>query len=200
MPVRRPIFYGFVAAFVLITMPGCSSGNAEPETDAKTGETKIRVEIISGHETVPVDHGRPVTLIGPALGVTPEIFREAFSGVSPAPAGSAPDRERVHSNKDALLRVLGPHGITNEELDRVSDYYRYNPGRGEMWPTREAEIYAVVKDGVVERFEIADSGAGYSSVPSINVPDTDQVNATVKLSFGKEIESNGSITAVELVQ
>jgi len=62
-------------------------------------ETQVAVVFSSGYETVPVDHGRPVVLIAAALNVPPEIFRDAFSSVTPAPAGEAPDPGQVRLNK-----------------------------------------------------------------------------------------------------
>ena len=84
-------------------------------------EDKIQLVITGGHETDPRDRGRPVILIGNALGVTPEVFREAFSHVKPAPGGEQPDPAQVQRNKAALLKALGPYRVTNELLDRVSN-------------------------------------------------------------------------------
>jgi hypothetical protein len=61
-------------------------------------------------------------LIAAGLSVRPEVFREAFSGVTPA-RGRGPTREEARKNKAALLKVLAPQGVTNERLDEVSDYY-----------------------------------------------------------------------------
>ena len=57
------------------------------------GEATVTLTITGGHETDPRDRGRPVVLIGNALGVTPEIFRDAFSHVKPAAAGTQRNRE-----------------------------------------------------------------------------------------------------------
>jgi hypothetical protein len=70
-------------------------------------------------------------LIAAALGVKPEEFRQAFSGVTPA-KGRGPTAEEARRNKDALMRVLGPLGVTNDRLDEASDYYRYRPQAGEL--------------------------------------------------------------------
>src|SRR4051794_39650307 len=69
--------------------------------------------ITGGLETDPVDNGRPVVLVAAALGVPTEIFREAFSGVTPAGAGNDVSQERAEENKAALLKVLAPYGVTN---------------------------------------------------------------------------------------
>src|SRR5205823_915861 len=116
---------------------------------AGAGETRVAVRFTGGHETDPQDHGRPVALIAAALGVPAEVFRAAFRNVRPAPAGQEPEPGQVRQNKEALLRALGPYGVTNERLDTVSNYYRYNRSRGEMWPTAPATADATVRNGVV---------------------------------------------------
>ncbi|MCB9949831.1 MAG: hypothetical protein H6824_02485 [Planctomycetaceae bacterium] len=177
-----------------------SAQNSSPAAPELTADGKQRVAVVfsGGHETNPIDHGRPVALIGPALGVTPETFREAFSDVRPSPGGAPPSRERAMSNKETLMKVLAPHGITNEQLDTVSNYYRYNPSRGEMWPTRPAKAVAIVENGVVTNFEITDGGSGYSSPPVVRVPDVDNATFEVQLSFGKQLDKNGSVTAISV--
>lgn len=169
-----------------------SSCNSKP-TAGPDGITRVPATFSGGHDTEPVDMGRPVILIASALGVEPAVFREAFSRVNPAPAGTAPSGERVHENKAVLLAALGPLGITNERLDEVSDYYRYRPGGGRLWTNREAEAFALVKDGVVTGFEITDRGAGYSSPPSVSVAGYPNLRVAVQLAFGKDFETNGSI-------
>src|SRR3954469_16807182 len=98
---------------------------------AGAGETKVPVTFSGGHEYGPNDHGRPVTLIAAGLGVKPEVFREAFGGVTPSRNGP-PSGELARRNKAALMKVLGPHGVTNDRLDEVSNYYRFRPQRGEL--------------------------------------------------------------------
>src|SRR3954464_1418244 len=90
-------------------------------------ETKVPVTFSGGHETDPRDHGRPVVLIAAALGLMPDVFRDAFSRVRPARDGRDPEPAQVRQNKAVLLDALEKYGITNEQLDRVSDYYRYPP-------------------------------------------------------------------------
>src|SRR5690242_9418425 len=86
------------------------------QTVSAVPDGEIHVLISGGHETNPVDHGRPVILIASMLGVPQEVFREAFSGVSPAGAGQEPNPIQVRLNKSALLDVLGPYGVTNDQL------------------------------------------------------------------------------------
>src|SRR5436190_24186746 len=65
-------------------------------------ETMVPVTFTGGHEyDRKTDHGWPVTLIAAALGVAPEVFREAFSGVTPSRSGP-PSREEAQRNKQAL--------------------------------------------------------------------------------------------------
>ncbi len=63
------------------------------------------VQISGGHDIGKNDFGRPVALIAAALGVKPDVFREAFSGVTPA-RGRGPTGDEARKNK-AALRSLG---------------------------------------------------------------------------------------------
>ena len=160
--------------------------------------TRVPVVVSGGHETDPRDHGRPVVLIAGALGVSPEVFREAFSHVKPAPAGTEPDPAQVRQNKSALMSALGKYGITNERLDTVSNYYRYNGRRGEMWPTRPAAAMALVANGAVTGFEISNPGSGYSSPPQISVPGAVTSPARAELTFGPKFETNGAVKQIKV--
>jgi len=120
--------------------------------------------------------------------------------VKPAPAGTIPGHQRVQENKAKLMRVLGPKGITNDRLDEVSDYYRYNRRFEKLWRTRPASIYAVVDEGDVIGFKIIDGGAGYTTSPSVSIPGVNTFNATVNLSFGTDLSTNGAVTAVSINQ
>ncbi|MGB0580486.1 MAG: hypothetical protein ACPGVU_12345, partial [Limisphaerales bacterium] len=117
-----------------------------PKIEAPPGTETASVTLEGGYATDPRDNGRPVALIGPALGVTPEIFRDAFSGVTPARDGR-PGPDHARANKRVLMDALGKHGITNERLDEVSNFYRYQPQDGGLWKHEPAEILAVMKDG-----------------------------------------------------
>ncbi len=162
------------------------------------GVTRVKVEFSGGHETDGVDKGRPVVLIANALGVKPEVFRDAFSHVHPAPAGTEPDPEQVRKNKSALMDALGKYGITNDQLDKVSNYYRYQRNKGEMWPTKPAVAYALVKDGKVTGYEVESGGAGYSSPPTLTIPGIKNTKAKVELSFGKDLDHNGAVSSIVL--
>jgi hypothetical protein len=171
---------------------------SEGQAPLPPGVTRTPVVFSGGYETDPRDRGRPVVLIAAALGVAPEVFREAFSHVNPARGGNAPQPDQVHANKNALLSALGKYGITNERLDIVSDYYRYPPGRGNRWRTTPAVANALVKDGVVIGYEIISGGSGYTTPPMISVPGIAGAKGSAKLAFGKRMESNGSISSIAL--
>lgn len=160
--------------------------------------TRVPVVFSGGHDTLTEDRGRPVILIAAALGVKPEVFREAFSGVRPAGPGRGPTGEEARRNKAVLMEALGKHGITNERLDEVSDFYRYPPGRGGMWAHQAAEVNALIKDGKVIGYEVVKGGAGYTSVPMVTVPGHPEAAATVELAYGKDMEKNGGVSAVRV--
>ena len=171
---------------------------AMPQTALLAGETQGPVILSGGHETDPRDHGRPVVLVAAGLGVSPEVFREAFKGVTPA-RGGPPTREQAERNKEALLRVLAPHGVTNERLDEVSNYYRYRPQRGELWRTKPAKAYAVVEDGEIKKIVVTNPGSGYSSPPKASIKEIPSARLVVKLAFDTDLKKNGSIRSIEVV-
>ncbi|MEI8283231.1 MAG: hypothetical protein WCG75_12560, partial [Armatimonadota bacterium] len=77
----------------LITL-GLVLAVASPAMPQLSAVQKPLVRVEGGHGTAEVDHGRPVILVAGGLGVPPQIFREAFSHVKPAPAGQEPDPEQ----------------------------------------------------------------------------------------------------------
>ena len=160
-------------------------------------ETKVPVTFSGGHVTDPKDHGRPVVLVAAGLGVKPEVFRKAFSGVTPA-RGRGPTGEEARRNKEALMKVLGPYKVTNERLDEVSNYYRYRPQEGEMWPTKPAKAYAVVEDGKIKKVVVTEPGAGYSSSPKATVKGLEKVQLETKVKFVTDLKKNGGIESIEV--
>ncbi|MGC4015004.1 MAG: hypothetical protein QM755_10900 [Luteolibacter sp.] len=188
---------GMRTGFLALTAACLFNGGvvcAEPAALPKD-VTRVPVVFSGGHGTESVDHGRPVVLIAAALGVKPEVFREAFSHVHPAGPGKGPTEEEARQNKKALMDALGKYGITNDRLDTVSNFYRYPPGPGGLWKTTPATANALVKEGKVIGFEITSGGAGYSTPPAITVPGM-KVEAAVSLSFRQELASNGSVKAI----
>ncbi|QEL20830.1 hypothetical protein [Limnoglobus roseus] len=150
-----------------------------------------------GHDIGKDDHGRPCVLIAAALGVKTEVFREAFSGVTPAKNGK-PSGEEARKNKDALMKVLKPHDVTNDRLDEVSNYYRFKPQDGELWKHKDAKAHAVVENGKVTKVVVTETGAGYSSPPKVTIKGFEKVELTVTLLFDKDLAKNGSIKSIEL--
>jgi hypothetical protein len=160
-------------------------------------ELKVPLTISGGHETDPKDHGRPVVLVAGALGVKPEVFREAFSGVTPA-RDRPPTGEEARRNKEALMKVLKPYGVTNDRLDEVSNYYRYQPQKGDLWPTTAAEGYAVVADGKIKQIVVTKPGAGYSSPPKVMVNGYEKVPLEAKVEYVKDLKKNGAVKSVDI--
>lgn len=159
---------------------------------------EIPVTFSGGHEIGRDDFGRPVVLIAAALGVKPEVFREAFSGVTPA-KGRGPSGEEARRNKEALMKVLKPHGISNDRLDEVSNYYRYRPQNGELWPTTPAKAYAVVEDGMIKKIVVTEGGSGYSSAPTVSVKGVKDVSVKVTLKYATDFKKNGAIGSIDVV-
>jgi hypothetical protein len=159
--------------------------------------TRTPVVFTGGHETDPQDHGRPVVLIAAALGVKPEVFRDAFSHVHPAGPGSGgPTDAEARANKKALMDALGKYGITNDRLDTVSNYYRYQRSHDEMWKHKDAAANALIKGGAIVGYEITNGGSGYSSAPAVSVPGHPEAAAQAEVTFGNNLETNGAVSAI----
>lgn len=188
---NRARLFALLAAAALLPAASALSGQAQ-------AESRVAVVFSGGHETDPQDRGRPVALIAAALGVPPPVFRDAFRAVRPAPAGTAPDRQRTQGNKAVLLAALGPYGVTNERLDAVSDHYRYQRSRGEHWPSTPATAYVLVKRGQVIGLVIVNGGSGYSSPPRVSVPGFPSISAAAQLSWSKDFDKNGAVSALTL--
>ena len=113
-------------------------------------------------------------------------------------AGTQPDPDQVRRNKEALMAALAPYGVTNERLDTVSNYYRYARSRGELWPTTPAVAYALVKGGVVTGYAVTSGGSGYSSPPTVSVPNIAGADGAAQLAFSQDFDTNGSVSAITL--
>jgi hypothetical protein len=162
-------------------------------TSGQTPGTRVPLVFSGGHETVGVDRGRPVILIASALKVPPEVFRQAFANVHPAPAGQEPEPGQVRQNKEVLMMALSPFGVTNERLDEVSNYYRYRRQSGELWRHTEAEGYAEIEGGTVARIVITRPGSGYSSPPTVTIAEMPGLSLSAHLAFTSNLAENGSI-------
>lgn len=152
-----------------------------------------------GYETDRQDNGRPVALIAAALGVSPEIFREAFSRVNPV-RGGEPSEARVRANKEVLLQALSQYGISNHRLDAVSNYYRYRPGGGSLWRHTPAVAQAIIQDGKVTGFTLTEAGSGYLKAPSVTVVGYEDVTVKAEIGFSEEMARNGRITKLTVVE
>jgi len=202
--VAKNIIYSrSILLFIMFSLVACSGARnsttnpvvtASPTAEVTDG---VQVMITGGHDTDPRDGGRPVVLIASALGVPSEVFREAFTHVHPAAAGWEPNPIQVRQNKSVLLSALGPYGVTNDFLDTVSNYYRFNSSAGETWPQIPATAKAIVTDGVVTGLVITNPGSGYTSPPIITLSGSDDT-ATATLSFTKDFNTNGSLASIIL--
>lgn len=166
-------------------------------TTAAAEETRVPVKFTGGHDISKKDFGRPIPLIAAALGVKPDVFRKAFSGVTPA-RGRGPSGDEARKNKEALLSVLGPHGVTNERLDEVSDYYRFRPQEDELWPVKAAKAEAIVEGGQIKRIVVTEPGHGYSTPPRATVKGFADAKLRVDLAFSKTFKKNGAVRAIAL--
>jgi hypothetical protein len=191
--------FGIAALIITVLGTVVASVTAQsPFSSNNLKATDVTVTITGGFETDSRDHGRPVVLIASMLGVTPDVFREAFSGITPAKNGG-PTREEAQANKKALLKVLAPYGITNEKLDEVSNYYRYKGSLGQTWPHTQATATAVVVDGKITAITIINAGAGYTSIPKVLIKQGNLTyQATATVSYTTDFKTNGSITSITL--
>ena len=200
-PMQPRFLIGSMALVVVAGLAGCSSagGRAVPTSATSTNEKAGSVDVVltGGFEVHDDDFGRPVPLYASMLGVQPAVFRQAFSGVHPDP-GHAPSAAEQEQNKVALLSVLAPHGVTNEELDQVANYYRFDSTRGETWPHRPAAATAVVSNGRIVGFTITDPGYGYSYPPRVSVPGFSAVNAVADIAFTRDFATNGHLNSITL--
>jgi hypothetical protein len=191
---RRTLAATTVAALtgaaLVVGVPGTT---AAPKRSAK-------VTVTGGHVTDSRDGGRPVVLVAAALGVPTEVFRKAFSGVTPAGAGEQPGAEQVQANKAALLAVLAPYGVTNERLDEVSNYYRYNGSAGELWRHSAATARAVVRNGRVVSVRVVKAGAGYSSTPRVTVAGHPRLKLRATVAYGRDLATNGRVSKLTIVR
>jgi hypothetical protein len=202
-------FSAAVAVVSIVAVSGCGNDPPAPrngqnnaivseqsgvDANAPAGTVIFR----GGYETNPVDRGRPVALIAAALGVETEVFRQAFSGVTPA-HGRGPSEAEAQVNKKVLLDALGKHGITNERLDEVSNYYRYQPQSGELWQHTPATATATVSDGKVVSVKITHPGAGYMTPPTVVVTGHPDVKIEPAIEFTQDLKTNGRLASLTVV-
>lgn len=189
----RPQFLPLFLA--LLSLPTLT--NSEQPTSPPT---RVPVVFSGGYTTDPRDGGRPVLLIASALHVPPDVFREAFSHVRPAKPNVGPTDAEAHANKSALLSALGKFGVTNQRLDEVSNYYRYDGAHGQLWPHQPATANALVVQGVVVGYEVIQPGSGYLCPPTVTIPQMPNATARVELLFDQDFARNGSVSSIHLVR
>ncbi|HZZ73619.1 MAG TPA: hypothetical protein VFE24_15305 [Pirellulales bacterium] len=166
---------------------------------ASAADRTAPITFSGGHELGQNDFGRPCVLMAAALGVQPDVFREAFRAVHPARDGR-PSGDEQRKNKAALLKVLGPQGVTNERMDEVANYYRFQPAKGEIWPTQAARAHAVIENGQIKRIVVTEPGSGYCTEPRAAVEGYAGAKLKVTLGLSKDFKLNGSIHKIEIAE
>jgi hypothetical protein len=207
MEYQVRVFSTVVATLVVIAAFGCGNGPPPQNGDNNSGASEQSiadgpagtVEFRGGHETDPADRGRPVALIAAALGIETEVFRDAFSGVNPA-HGRGPSKAEAQANKKVLLDALGKYGITNERLDEVSNYYRYQPQAGEIWKHTPATATAMVENGEVVSVKITNAGAGYLAPPTVIVAGHPDVKIEATIEFTQDLQTNGRLASLTVAE
>lgn len=179
----------------ILTLPNLGLAMAANTSKA---QEKAELEFSGGHEIDKKDFGRPIPLIAAALGVKPEEFRKAFSGVTPA-KGRVPTRDEASNNKAALMKVLATLGVKNDRLDEVSNYYRFRPQNGELWQNSPAKGYALIEAGKVRSVVITEAGSGYSTPPIVSVKGKSAAQLKATLHFDKDLKKNGGVEKIEVV-
>jgi len=188
------------AALLALLLGGGRAPARAATTTTAPGARTVALRFSGGHATDPRDHGRPVVLVAAGLGVPAPVFRRAFGGVTPAPAGSEPDPAQVQRNKQALLAVLAPYGVTNDRLDEVSNRYRYVASAGELWTHAAARGTAAVRAGRVVAVRVTRGGAGYSSAPRVTVPGHPAVRIRARVAYGTDLATNGAVAGLRIVR
>jgi hypothetical protein len=182
--------------------PATANGNQQgtPTTDVvETTTSASGVTVSGGFGLAPVDKGRPSFLYDGILGVPHGTWRKAFAGVVPSKDGP-PTQAEEETNKKAIMSVLAPYGITDAQVNRVADYYRFDKQAGDTWPHRAATVEAVVTKGKVTGFTIVDPGVGYQTAPTITVAGHPKLEIKVRLAFTTDFATNGHVASVRLVR
>lgn len=190
--MRRHWAFTFLGVASVIVGTGCTTSGSTPAR-----RDVVAVTFVGGFEIGPNDYGRPVPLYASMLGVSPAVFRRAFGGVHPD-AAHDPTNAQQQDNKAALMSVLAAYHVTNDELDRVANYYRFNSAVGQTWPHRPARAEAVVENGTVTSIRVLDGGAGYTTAPTVVIAGHPSVAAAARVVFTSSFATNGHIEAITL--
>ena len=78
--------------FLLKRQPSANLPPSSPPVAVADGQ--VPLAFAGGHDTDRRDGGRPVALVAAALGVPDQVFRDAFTHVTPAGPGREPSRPR----------------------------------------------------------------------------------------------------------
>ena len=196
--MEMPRYFNSLLVSCLLAMaPACS--RQPPSTADLLGSSEAGTVVFEGgHETDSRDQGRPVKLIASALNVEEQVFRDAFSGVTPSSFGP-PTPSHARENKKILMKVLGKHGVSSERLDEVSNHYRYRPGSGELWTHVPASAAAVIENGKVTSVTITNPGAGYVQPPRLVIAGHERVRLKAKIGFTDDLKTNGHLESIQLV-
>jgi hypothetical protein len=57
-----------------------------------------------------------------------------------------------------------------------------------------------VKNGAVIGYEVTGGGYGYTTPPSVSVPGFAGTGAKVEITFGKDFETNGAMSAITVAE
>ncbi len=120
------------------------------------------------------------------------------SAASRRPAAAARPARKQRRNKEALMKVLGPLKVTNDRMDEVANYYRFRPQKGELWPTKPAEAYAVVDGGKIKEIVVTEPGSGYNTPPKATIDGFKNIRLEAKIKYDKDLKKNGGIESVEI--
>ena len=97
------------------------------------------------------------------------------------------------------MKVLAPLKVTNERMDEVANYYRFRPQKGELWPTKPAEAYAVVDGGKIKKIVVTKPGSGYNTPPKATIEGFKIVRLEAKVKYDTNLKKNGGVESVEIV-
>jgi hypothetical protein len=193
-------FFAFLGLAALTWSVALAQTTSSPAGGAPPDARQVPIVLTGGYDTDPRDRGRPVILIAAALGVAPEVFRQAFSSVHPAHGNGGPTDQQARANKQVLMATLGPYGVTDDRLNEVSNYYRYRRESGELWRHTPAAGYATLSNGTVTSITITNPGSGYSSPPMVAIPGATGGDFNAILTFGKDMSKNGSIYTITVAK
>lgn len=125
------LILAIAVGFAALAAPAEAKRRPRPKARPSPSATQVPAQApgqvpssVPGCVNLTTDMGRPVCEIARDLGVPAEVFREAFTHVTPAAKGAEPSDAQREANRQALLSRLSQYGVTPALLDQVSDRYR----------------------------------------------------------------------------